>query len=114
MVTDLARRIRIDILASKLSFLLFGDMQLDLKLPRKLSFLSACCAEIAHIDSATCIIGKNIDYLVASSALLHALTALEVVPTPWKIHCGLALSLRRAPRELIAKFIIKPRRIVTC
>ena len=110
-LADIARHV----LSKRQPFLMFGDFnmtpaelqQLDILLK-----LKACIIVAAH-GEATCSSGRCLDFVVASSCIAPALRSVSFASAPWKTHAFLTFEVMRAPRQVHARFLVRPRRFVS-
>ena len=64
--------------------------------------------------SHTCSTGSMLDYAVLSSGAAPLFQSLDLVRAPWRSHRGLRMTIRRAPREALARTLVIPKRLHDC
>ncbi len=58
----------------------------------------------------TCRSGRLLDFIVATNSLIPAISQVTLVPAPWKTHDFISFRILRAPRQIEARFLVRPTR----
>ena len=92
-----------------------GDFNMTPEELQTTSFLGKVKASIvvASEGQASCRSGRLLDYIVASNVLVPALAQVKFTPAPWKTHDMITFKILRAPREIQARFLVRPTRFAT-
>jgi hypothetical protein len=70
-------------------------------------------AMVANRGEATCSSGRTHDFIVAHSGIANAIINIKTIPAPWKTHAVIEFQVLRAPRSVHARYLVKPRRLVS-
>ena len=99
------------ILWVNLPFVIMGDWNMAPEMLQQTGWVKKMQGEIMLPKGvqSTCSTGSLLDYAVASNTLNGSVGLDPVLKVPWKSHIGLSLTVSRAPRTALARYIKAPR-----
>ena len=99
-------------LSTKLYYIVFGDFNMTPGELVSTGIPHRSHASVVTVDagSPTCRTGRCLDFIVASADIVPSISGARFVAAPWKMHDTIAFNILRAPRQVMARFLVRPAR----